>query len=99
MSKCSSASDYTTNPAAAKKSRPDIDDAMAESKAKGTELLDALKAQKAVVQWGHTTCRDDTVVSIKKAELLIDSTKEFGKMSQESVIVFPKRMRKGLTFL
>jgi hypothetical protein len=66
---------------------------MAESNFKGTELLEALKAQKAAVQWGHTTCRDDMVVSIKKAELLIDSTKEFGKMSQESVIVFPRRLK------
>jgi hypothetical protein len=83
MSKRSSISDQATNPPAAKKSRIDIDDTVAKAEIIITQLLDALKAQKASVQWGHTTCRDDTVASIAKAGLMNDCIKEFGKKSKE----------------
>jgi hypothetical protein len=75
MSKRSSTNDTPTNAPVAKKSRIDMDDTVAKAETIITQLLDALKAQKASVQWGHTTCRDDTVASIAKAELINDCIK------------------------
>ncbi|KAH0294698.1 hypothetical protein M436DRAFT_82113 [Aureobasidium namibiae CBS 147.97] len=73
MSKRPPTNNNAANAPAAKKSRIDIDDTVTEVKTQGIQLLDSLKAQKAAVQWGHTTCRDDTMASIKKAESLISS--------------------------
>jgi hypothetical protein len=81
MSKRSSTNDTPTNAPVAKKSR--MDDTVAKAETIIAQLLDALKAQKASVQWGHTTCRDDTVASIAKAELMNDCIKEFSKMTKE----------------
>jgi hypothetical protein len=93
MSKRSSTNDTPTNAPVAKKSRIDMDDTVAKAETIITQLLDALKAQKASVQWGHTTCRDDTVASIAKAELI-----KFSKMTKEYVIVLDKPMRQVTDF-
>lgn len=81
MSKRSSTSDDPTNAPVTKRPRIDIDNTVV--KTLGAQLLDALKNQKAAVQWGHTTCRDDTMANITKTELLINSIEELGKKSKE----------------
>jgi hypothetical protein len=80
MSKRSSTSDDPTNPVT-KKPRIDIDNTVV--KTLGAQLLEALRSQKATVQWGHLTCRDDTMANITKAEVLISSIEELGKKSKE----------------
>lgn len=82
----------TTNSAIAKKPRNDIDDTVVEVRNMSKQLLDSLKAQKATVQWGHTTCRDDTMASIKKAESLISSTEMLETKAKEQVIVITRNI-------
>ena len=105
MSKRSSTSDNPTNypgppnnAPIAKKPRIDMNDTLAEVGVKATQLLDAMKAQKAAVQWGHTTCRDDTLANITKMELLISSLGELSKKSKEQVIVLSKIKRREVNF-
>jgi hypothetical protein len=83
MSKRASTSDNAANPPVAKRSRLDINDTLVEAKTMSNQLLDGLKAQKDAIQWGHTTCRDDTLANIRKTELLISSIEELGKKSKE----------------
>jgi len=90
MSKRPPTTNNAANAPAAKKSRIDIDDTVTEVKTQGIQLLDPLKAQKATVQWGHTTCRDDTMASIKKAESLINSVEKLETKSKEQVIVLAR---------
>jgi hypothetical protein len=92
MSKRSSISENSITASVAKKSRIDIDDAVSEVKAMSTQLLDTLKAQKATVQWGHTTCREDTMASISRAESLIESVGKLEKKTKEQVIVLHRTM-------
>jgi len=83
MSKRPSTTDNPINSPFVKKPRIDIDDTVTELHVMSAQLLDALKAQKAAIQWGHTTCRDDTLASITKTELLISSIGELRKKSKE----------------
>lgn len=90
MSKRPPTSGNPANAPVAKKSRIDIDITMTEVKTLSTQLLDSLKAQKATVQWGHTTCREDTISSIAKAESLIGSVEKLEKKAKEQVIAFSR---------
>lgn len=83
MSKRPPNNNNAANAPVAKKSRIDIDDTVTELHVMTSHLLDALKAQKAAIQWGHTTCRDDTLASITKTELLISSIGELRKKAKE----------------
>jgi hypothetical protein len=94
MSKRLSTSGIPANAPVAKKSRIDIDGTATEVKTMNIQLIDALKAQKAAVQWGHTTCREDTMGSIAKAESMMSSVERLEKKSKEQVIVFTNAMEK-----
>lgn len=90
MSKRPPTSHAPTDVPVAKKPRIDVDSTVVELKTQGIKLLDSLKAQKAAIQWGHTTCRDDTLACIKRAESLISSVEELETKSKEQVIVLSR---------
>ncbi|KAI4720231.1 hypothetical protein E4T48_03612 [Aureobasidium sp. EXF-10727] len=84
MSKRPPTNGNPANGPAAKKSRIDIDDTVAEAKTMFSSLLDSLKAQKTAAQWGHAGCREDTVANIPKAESMVCTVEKLEKKSKDA---------------
>ncbi|TIA67491.1 hypothetical protein D6C83_01936 [Aureobasidium pullulans] len=67
----------------AKKSRLEIDEGLAEVRAKGASLLEGLKLQKTTFQWPQPSAREEIITNIAKAETMMSSLTKLEQKSKK----------------
>ncbi|THV95744.1 hypothetical protein D6D26_07337 [Aureobasidium pullulans] len=68
----------------AKKSRLEIDEGLAEVRAKSASLLEGLKLQKTTFQWPQPSAREEIITNIAKAETMMSSLTKLEQKSKNA---------------
>ncbi|KEQ85305.1 hypothetical protein M438DRAFT_193366 [Aureobasidium pullulans EXF-150] len=84
MSKRSVPDDKPASLPFAKKSRLEIDEGLAEVRAKGASLLEGLKLQKTTFQWPQPSAREEIITNIAKAESMMSSLTKLEQKSKNA---------------